>query len=84
MLFRSVHVSFGSRGICAQTVTMRIFALFSTLLFVPFAAWAGQVQDPSLTLPYDTTQDLADVVNIFTDSYNAYRSVPTQVEFWPV
>ena len=60
---------------------MRVFALYSTLLFVPFAAWAGQVQDPSLTLPYDTTQDLANVVKIFTDSYNAYRSVSTQVEF---
>ncbi|KAH9051084.1 glycoside hydrolase family 47 protein [Lactarius vividus] len=49
---------------------------FSTLLFLPFAAQAaqGQVQDPGLTLPYDTTQDLADIVKIFTDSYSAYHA----------
>ncbi|KAF8257602.1 glycoside hydrolase family 47 protein [Lactarius quietus] len=52
---------------------MRTLTFFSTLIFVPFAAWAGQVQSPSLTLPYNTTQDLADVVEIFTDSYDAYR-----------
>ena len=62
---------------------MRTLTLFSTLLFLPFATWAGQVQCPNLTLPYDTTQDLADVVKIFTDSYNAYRSVFIRVEFWP-
>ncbi|KAH9164862.1 seven-hairpin glycosidase [Lactarius sanguifluus] len=47
---------------------------FSTLLFLPFAARAAQVQDPGLKLPYDTTQDLADVVKIFTDSYNTYHT----------
>jgi hypothetical protein len=63
---------------------MRILALFSTLVFLPFAAWAGQVQNSSLTLPYDTTQDLADVVKIFTDSYDAYRSVSIRVAFGPL
>lgn len=62
---------------------MKTLTCFSTLLFLPFAAWAGQVQSPSLTLPYNTTQDLADVVGIFTDSYNAYQSVSIQVEFVP-
>ncbi|KAH9027042.1 glycoside hydrolase family 47 protein [Lactarius hengduanensis] len=47
---------------------------FSTLLFLPFAARAAQVQDPGLKLPYDTTQDLADVVKIFTDSYSTYHA----------
>ncbi|KAH8987904.1 glycoside hydrolase family 47 protein [Lactarius akahatsu] len=46
---------------------------FSTFLFLPFAARAAQVQDPGLKLPYDTTQDLADVVKIFTDSYSTYH-----------
>jgi len=53
---------------------MKTLTCLSTLLFLPFAAWAGQVQNPSLTLPYNTAQDLADVVDIFTDSYNAYRT----------
>ncbi|KAH9026209.1 glycoside hydrolase family 47 protein [Lactarius pseudohatsudake] len=47
---------------------------FSTLLFLPFAARAAQVQDPGLKLPYDTTRDLASVVEMFTDSYSTYHA----------
>ncbi|KAH9164855.1 seven-hairpin glycosidase [Lactarius sanguifluus] len=47
---------------------------FSTLPFLSFVARAAQVQDPGLKLPYDTTQDRADVVKIFTDSYSAYHA----------
>ncbi|KAH9003477.1 glycoside hydrolase family 47 protein [Lactarius hatsudake] len=55
-------------------VTLTFFS--TTLLFLPFAARAAQpeVQDPGLKLPYDTTQDLADVVKIFTDSYSTYHA----------
>ena len=60
---------------------MRTLTLFSSLFFLPFAARAGQVQNPGLTLPFDTTQDRADVVKIFTDSYNAYKSVSIRLKF---
>ncbi|KAI9438671.1 glycoside hydrolase family 47 protein [Lactarius indigo] len=54
---------------------MRVtLTFFSSLLFLSFAARAAQVQDPGLTLPYNTTQDLADVVKIFTDSYSVYHA----------
>ena len=63
---------------------MRTLSFFSALFFLPFAAWAAQVQIPGLTLPCNTTQDLADVVGIFTDSYEAYRSVFIRVKLWPI
>ncbi|KAH9074263.1 seven-hairpin glycosidase [Lactarius deliciosus] len=47
---------------------------FSSLLSLSFVARAAQVQDPGLKLPYNTTQDRADVVNIFTESYSAYHA----------
>ncbi|KAH9003485.1 seven-hairpin glycosidase [Lactarius hatsudake] len=54
---------------------MRVtLTFFSSLLFLSLVARAAQVQNPGLTLPYDTTQDLADVVKIFTDSYSTYHA----------
>ncbi len=69
-------------GLCTQIVTMKTLIFSTTLLFNPFLAWA-QVQSPSLTLPYDTTQDRANVVKIFTDSYSAYRFVSSRVGLGP-
>ncbi|KAH9027045.1 seven-hairpin glycosidase [Lactarius hengduanensis] len=52
---------------------MRLTLTSLLFLSLSFFARAAQVQDPGLKLPYDTTQDRADVVKIFTDSYSAYH-----------
>ncbi|KAI0261584.1 glycoside hydrolase family 47 protein [Gloeopeniophorella convolvens] len=53
--------------------TGSLYTFLTALILTPTTAWATQVQLPNLAFPYDTTRDRQDVIQIFSDSYEAYR-----------